>query len=383
MRRSQISLLAFAILLSVMALPTAAQQPGISLPPGGDNQKSVITQYMGLVSITVTYNSPDVTGPNGQSRKGQIWGQLVPWGLAPNNFGSATEMPWRAGANENTTVEVSHDVTVEGKRLPAGKYGLHSIPREQGPWTVIFSNNSTAWGSFFYDPSEDVLRVEATPEKAEFTEWLTYEFSDRKRDSTVLALHWEELKLTVRFAVPDLVTLYQDTIERELQSSPGFSWQSWNAAAQFLLTERENLEQALEWSEAAVSAPFVGQANFQTLSTQAFLQAMLGKTSEAEETLAAAINHPTANPGVIHQAGRTLLNNGANQMALSVFQQSYDKYQGAWPTTVGMMRAHSALGDLDKALEYGKKALEQAPDPLNQQNLEGLVKGLEEGKPVS
>ena len=121
----------------------------ISTPPGGQNNKSIVTQYIGSIAhVTVTYNSPDVTGPNGQSREGKIWGQLVPYGFTDLGFGLRNPSPWRAGANENTVIEFSHDMMVQGQPIKAGKYGLHVSVEETGPWTIIFSNNSTAWKLF-------------------------------------------------------------------------------------------------------------------------------------------------------------------------------------------------------------------------------------------
>ncbi|MDZ7606322.1 MAG: DUF2911 domain-containing protein [Cyclobacteriaceae bacterium] len=140
-----LQLVAICILLATANI-TKAQS--ISMPPSGDNQKSSVTQWMGLVSVTVTYNSPDVTGPNGEDRKGKIWGGVVPYGLSDNNFGTVAKMPWRAGANENTTITFSHDVKVEGKPLAAGTYGLHTIP-EKEKWTIIFSKNSNLVGQLF------------------------------------------------------------------------------------------------------------------------------------------------------------------------------------------------------------------------------------------
>jgi tetratricopeptide (TPR) repeat protein len=368
-------------LLAAAGAPLAAQS-GLTLPPSGDNQKSSVTQALGLVTVTVSYSSPNVTGPNGEDRRGKIWGTLVPWGLAPNNFGTATQMPWRAGANENTTVAITHDVLVQGKPLAAGTYGLHIVPQESGPWTVIFSRDSTSWGSFFYDPAHDALRVEATPEKASFREWLSYDFDDRERASATLALHWEELRLPVRIEVPDLTALYIDALGKELRSSPGFSWQSWNAAATFLLLEDKELDQALEWSEAAVALPFIGQSNFATLSTKGLVLARLGRSDEATQTLATAIQHPTADALQVHQLGRSVLAQGDSKTALLVFQANFDQHQGAWPTHVGMARALSATGELGKALEHAKKALAQAPDEINRTSLEQMVANLEQGKPV-
>ncbi|HMB54289.1 MAG TPA: DUF2911 domain-containing protein, partial [Thermoanaerobaculia bacterium] len=178
MRRTLNTLAAAAAVaaLALPALPAAAQ--GLTLPPSGANQKSSVIQNIGLVEVRIDYSSPDVTGPQGQDRRGHIWGELVPYGMNNLGFGTASESPWRAGANENTVFTVSHDVRVEGEPLAAGSYGLHMIPAPEGEaWTVIFSNESTAWGSFFYDPAEDALRVEVEAEKAPFREWLAYDFA--------------------------------------------------------------------------------------------------------------------------------------------------------------------------------------------------------------
>ncbi|MEE8525719.1 MAG: DUF2911 domain-containing protein, partial [Thermoanaerobaculia bacterium] len=266
MRRVASFALSTVLLAGLCASAAGAQFPGLTLPPGGDNQRSVVTQYMGMASVTVDYNSPDVHSPAGDDRTGKIWGTLVPYGMASLGFGNCGEQcPWRVGANENTTVAFSHDVEVEGESLAAGKYGLHMVPGEES-WTVIFSNNTTSWGSFFYDASEDALRVTVTPEKAEYREWMAFDFIDRQVDSTVLALHWEYLLVPIKIALPDMVGLYVETLSNELRNSPGFTWQNWNGAAQFVLqrdSENAHLEQALEWADQAVNAPFgIGQKNF-------------------------------------------------------------------------------------------------------------------------
>ncbi len=359
-------------------------QSGLTLPPGGDNQHSITTQYMGMVAVTIEYNSPDVTGPSGEDRKGKIWGQLVPYGLANLGFGNGKPGPWRVGANENTTLAVSHDVEVEGKPLPAGKYGLHMIagPEE---WTIIFSKNATAWGSFFYEESEDALRVTVKPEKTEFREWLNFDFLDRQLDSCLVALHWENLRVPFRIRVPDMVGLYVKTLRRELTGAPGFYDANWNAAAQFLLQrdkEGKYLGQALEWAEAAVSAPFVGREDFTNLQTKAQVLERMGKTADFQATLQKALDHPTATALQIHQYGRQLLTQGKTQVALQVFEHNAKRFAGGWPTQIGLARAYSATGELNKALDAAKKALAQAPDDLNRNNIQNMIKNLEQGKTI-
>ncbi len=194
-------------LLLLVACSGALVAQGLTTPPGGANQRAVVTQYLGMVSVTIDYNAPDVTSPAGEDRTGKIWGQLVPWGIAPNpfypGFGTAENMPWRAGSNQNTTITFSHDVEIEGQALEAGTYALFMAPGES-EWTIIFNKNSSAWGSFFYDPSLDALQVQVQPEKTDyFREWLTYEFDDRQLDTAQAVLHWENLRVPFRISVPN------------------------------------------------------------------------------------------------------------------------------------------------------------------------------------
>src|SRR5688500_16397895 len=193
MHRTPIASLALAALLATIA-PTKATAQAISIPPNGNNQRSSVTQHIGIVKVTIDYSSPDVHAPDGSDRRGKIWGALVPYGAPDDPFGTCTECPWRAGANQNTVFTVSHDVKIEGQPLPAGRYGLFMEPGQE-EWTLIFSKNADSWGAYFYDRKEDALRVKVKPSKAEFNEWLTYEFIDRKPSTATVALKWEELQV--------------------------------------------------------------------------------------------------------------------------------------------------------------------------------------------
>ncbi|MEM7353717.1 MAG: DUF2911 domain-containing protein [Acidobacteriota bacterium] len=386
MRRIATPGLLTLVLLATLAPVPSAQAQGITTPPGGDNQRSVITQYMGMVSVTIDYNSPDVHSPTGEDRTGKIWGGLVPYGMTNLGFGPCKECPWRAGANENTTFTVSHDVEVEGKSLAAGTYGLHLVAGEE-EWTVIFSNNSTAWGSFFYDPAEDALRVNVKSEPAEYREWLTFDFADKQLASTTAAMHWEKLRVPFVVTVPNLTDLYVEKITQELQSSPGFTSQNWAAAANFVLqrdTENKHLDKALEWADQAINAPFgIGQKNFQNLAVKAQVLVKLGRGNEAQAVMAEAMADPTATPFQIHGYGRALVGQGLAQQALTVFQKNAERFPDTWPVNLGLARGYSAVGEYGKALEHAKKALANAPAPPNRANVEGLIKTLEEGKDIN
>lgn len=366
-----------------LATPAVAQVRGLTLPPSGDNQHSVVTQYIGPVAVTIDYNSPDVHSPTGDDRSGKIWGALVPYGMANLGFGTCGDQcPWRGGANENTVFRVSHAVKVQGQPLPAGSYGLHFIPGQQ-EWTVVFSRNSTSWGSFFYDAKEDALRVTAKPEASEHHEWLTYEFTDRQPAKATVALKWEKLALPLAITVDDIQQLYLAKIREELRTSPGFSWQNWVAATQYCLQNKINLEEAVGWARHATDPTQVGQESFTTLSNLSQALAAVGQAVEAKETMDRALNHRTAGPVEIHGYGRQLLAQGKAAEAMQVFELNAKRFDGAWPTEVGLMRGHAALGHDKEALEHGRKALAQAPDDLNRTNLQNLVKQLEEGKAIN
>jgi hypothetical protein len=159
--------------------------------------KASVTQRLGVdTDITIDYSRPGVKG-----RK--IWGDLVPYGMYPGNKSSNNKpYPWRAGANENTTIEFNKPVKIEGKELPAGKYGIHMIPSET-TWTIIFSKKNAEWGSFSYDEKNDALRVTVTPVKAPFEEWLTFGFDDLAGTSATAFLHWEELKVPFKIELAE------------------------------------------------------------------------------------------------------------------------------------------------------------------------------------
>lgn len=361
-----------------------AKTQSLTTPPSGGNQKSVTTQYMGaLAHVTITYNSPDVTGPNGEDRRGQIWGKLVPYGLTDLGFGPRRPAPWRAGANENTTFHFSHDVLIEGKPLPAGTYGFHLIVAENGPWTAIFSKNAGAWGSYFYDPAEDALRVDITPRQGPFTEWLTYSFTDREPESCTVVLRWEEKELPLHVAVQNMPELYYAQMRTELQNAAGFNPQNWVAAATYLVQHNIHLEEALAWTDYAISGPFIGVENFGTLSAKANVLNKMGRTREASELMDQAIAHPNVTPMEVHLYGRQLIAQGDKEKAMKVFQQNYERFDGAWPTNFGLARGYAAMGDYQEALKYARLAEAQAPDQPNKDNLAQIIQRLEKNEPIN
>lgn len=384
MRRPVLPFAAAALAVAALATtPALAQASGVTLPPSGDNQRAKVVQQMGLVEVSIEYSSPDVHAPDGSDRHGKIWGDLVPFGLADLGYGPCgKECPWRGGANENTVFAVDHDVEIQGKKLPAGRYGLHFIP---GPeeWTVIFSKRSTDWGSFFYDPKEDALRVPAKPHKNPYREWLSYEFTDRQLDRATVELQWEDLALPFEIRVPDMIDLYVANLRRELRTGSAFTHAAWLNAARFCLERKVNLPEAETWAEQAVRDAFVGRRTFEALTLLADLQSVNGKGDAATKTMAEAIASTTAGPFDIHSYGRRLMRDGKPKEALAVFQLNAKRHPDEWPVQVGLARGYSAVGDLKQALVHARIALKQAPDEVNRKSLAKAVETLSQGKPWS
>lgn len=186
-----INITALLIIVFFVASETQAQQAKKPRP----SLKASVSQTIGIdTELTITYSRPGVKG-----RK--IWGELVPYGLAPgNNYSKEQPYPWRGGANESTTLNVNKDVLVEGNKLPAGKYSLHFIPSEK-EWVVIINKNSALMGSYLYNKDEDALRITAMPVKAPFQEWLVYGFENLAGTSATAFIHWEEVKVPFNISV--------------------------------------------------------------------------------------------------------------------------------------------------------------------------------------
>ena len=370
---------AFVLLFGASVSMLAA---GLTLPQSGDNQQSTVIQSIGPVSVKIEYSSPRVVrGTN--DRKGKIWGELVPWGMSDLQANGCKECPWRAGANENTLFTVSHDVKVQGQPLAAGTYGFHLIPG-QDEWTAIFSKDINSWGSFWYDPSHDVLRVKTKAGKSEYHEFLTYEFTEREPAKATVALKWEELAIPLTVTVDNVKDLWVAQMRNELHGFTGFNWQSWRQAAAYCAQNKVNLPEALTWAQRAVSDPFAGgQENFQTLATLAQLQELNGQGPEAAKTFEKALNHRTADPVQIHLAARQLMTAGKKDEAIRVYAFNAKRFPNEWPVHVGLMRSYAAQGDKKKAIAEGKLAVVQAPDDGNKKNLERMIKQLESGGEIN
>lgn len=348
------------LFLLCLAIGSWAQK-SLSQPPSGNNQKCVVTQFIGPVEVSIKYSSPDVHGPIGDDRKGHIWGELVHYGFTDQGFGVKTA-PWRAGANENTVISFSHDVKVEGKDIRAGMYGLFLAAAKEGPWTWVFSRNSTSWGSFSYNESEDVLRVQVNPQEAPYTEWLTYGFDDRQPASTLAYLQWESKRIPFKIGA-NVGEIYVDIVRNELRSPVGFDYRNWSIAAQLNAQYKINLDEALTWADKAMDRTIGGVEDFQTLNAKAVVLYAMARYDESESVMDKAIRVPGTPALAIHQYGRILLNAGKKEKAMEIFKFNAAMHpEDKFTPNVGLARAYTAMGDKKNAIVHWELALKNVPE---------------------
>jgi hypothetical protein len=332
-------LLAIVLLLGTVSASHAQYGSGAAHLPY-ESQAATVGQTIGLTDVLVSYHRPGVKGR-------VIWGGLVP-------FNGGKPIPWRGGANENTTIAFSTDVMIDGKPLAAGTYGLHFIPSADD-WIVIFSKNATSWGSFSYRESEDALRVHAKPAAAPFTEYLTYEFPEVTPNSALLQLHWEKLAVGVTISI-DLTSTVLANLKRELRNSVGFSWVGYNTAAEFCAEQKVELQQGLEWAQRSVSA----EERFENLETEASILRLMGKTASADSTMGLAMAKAT--PVQLHSYARGLIADGKKKEAMAIFEMNAKNHPDLWFVYAGLARGYEGLGDLPNAVAQMKIALSKAPE---------------------
>ena len=374
--------------LCVFTFPFAAHSQvlsELSLPPNGDNQRAEVSQWIGPVKVSIEYHSPNVHGGGGADRTGHIWGELVRYGFFDEGFGPSHATPWRVGANESTTITFSHDVKIEGHDLKAGTYALFLELEKDGPWTWIFSTNP-GWGSYQYDPKYDALRVQTTPQDAPYTEFMTFNFDDRRIDSATAYLQWEKKRVNFKIQVPNVNDIYVSEMRRELMVWPGFNYRNWQTAAQFCADNKVNLDEALVWADKAISNPFRGavrgRRDFSTLQTKANVLRALQRDSEADAVMEEAVRVPGTDVLQIHMYGTSLLAAGRKDKAMEIFQFNRQQHpQDEFVTYIGLARGYTALGDKANAIKNWEFALQHVPEDSKSfvPTIQNAIKKLKEG----
>jgi hypothetical protein len=345
----------------------------MDLPPSGGNPRATISEEVGITSITIKYSRPDVN-----KREGKIWGDgnVVTYGFTSLNLNTnQNTQPWRAGANENTAITFEHDVKVEGKDLKAGTYGLH-MALWPDKATIIFSNQSEAWGSFYYDQKYDALRVDVKPVTLDKSvEWLKYEFIEHREKFCVIALQWEKLSVPFRIDV-DVDNIVMARLREQVTSGRGFNPFLMQGAANFALNKNIYPEEALNWAQRAALTK-----TYSTLNTLGTAYTKLNRLKEADSTMNEALVFANVNQYMGY--GRSLITAKRLDRSLEIFNAAQKKFGDVYAVNAGHMSYHSAKGDYKKALEYANKALTQAPNDAAKATMNTNINKLKEGKDVN
>jgi tetratricopeptide (TPR) repeat protein len=350
MRRITLLAVAVAAAVTLAARPARSQNFVLEFPEV--SQQASISQRIGLTDITIDYHRPGVNART-------IWGDLVPY-----------DQVWRAGANENTVIRFSSDVSVGGKPLPAGAYGLHMIPTPKD-WTVIFSRQSEAWGSFSYDEKEDALRITVTPEAAPMEERLSYQMDNPTDKAVTIAMNWEKLRVpfTVEVDVPAVVAT--DLRDRQLRGLPRFFWQGWNQAAAWCLRNNTNLDEAMTWVDRSIAL----SETFNNLSVKAGLLEKKGDAKTAADLRARALT--IAGESDVNLYAYQLLGQGKHEEALKLFQGNVRKYPNSWNAWDSLAEAYATIGRKSEAVSNYRKALAMTSVPDQKKRIEAAIAKLE------
>lgn len=214
-----------ALLLLVSLSMNAQDWYGWVMPR--ESQAASVSQRIGVTDISISYHRPDV-------KERKIWGNLVPYGKV-----------WRAGANNATIINFTTAVLVEGKELSAGSYSYFLIPSEE-EWTIIFNKNATQWGAFTYSEGQDALRVKVKPLKGEFTESLQFNFPTVTDSSTLLTMHWENIKLPVKISIN-----LRKVVDEKVRLA--FNWQAALFSMYYYYDVLQDLDESLKWANASLA----------------------------------------------------------------------------------------------------------------------------------
>jgi hypothetical protein len=280
LKRSSVSF--FAVLFVLCFAASAFAQITVPRP----SQSASVMQRIGVTDITITYSRPGVKG-----RK--IWGDPLPEQAKVQ--GEATldnqnERPkdavivpyghvWRTGANEATQFVVTDDVLINGQKLAAGSYSLHTIPTKD-EWTIVFNGTANQWGSFNYDPAKDTLRVKAKPQSVnENQEWLAFNIEPVGEDSAQVNIRWEKISVPFTVKVPDVAVTTMAKLKTTISNAKPDDWRTRLQGGVYLLNNKDASDDALgmEWLDASIKA----KETFQNLSAKANALYKAGKKEEA------------------------------------------------------------------------------------------------------
>jgi len=349
--RRSLSVVASIVFIATLC---SAQSALLDLPRKSQNAE--VTQTIGITEVTVKYSRPLVNG-----RK--VFGGIVPYGDV-----------WRAGANENTTITFTDPVTIEGKPLDKGTFGLFMIPKED-EWTIIFSKTNSAWGAFTYKPEEDVLRVTVKPTTSEFHDALIYDFDDLKPDSALLTLRWDKTAVPFKVAV-NVPQTVEASLQKQFRGIVQYTWVSYDDAANYFLGAKADLPEGLNYADKSIQQ----EERYDNLMTKSNILAAMGKTDEGKKFSDMALSK--ANAAQSYQYARQLQRDHKQDQAFAIYREMEKKYPDSFYTYAGKARLAVGAGNYDEALKQMKLCQAAAPEVAKSQ-IQTLINRLEKKENIN
>lgn len=256
---------------------------------------------------------------------------------------------------------ISHEVLINGEKLPAGKYGLFMIPRKN-KWTIIFSKEFRSWGAYAYDKKEDALRINVKPESDTHSQWLNYEFIEKENDKATIVMKWDTMKIPFQITVPNAKELYVESIRIDLKYGARWESASLIKAVDFCIENKINLEEALIWANRAIDYGFNGQKTFRNYSSKSEVLRLLGREKESNETFKEALKMLPPNAEAVYWEGRMLIYKGLNDKAVQLFLFNKKKFpKQIFNTNLGLAHGYKALNNDEKTKKYLKLAIKHLP----------------------
>jgi TolA-binding protein len=352
-----VCLISMSVMFSLICVHAFSQ--GITTPNTA-SPAATVSQTIGISNVTVSYSRPSVKGR-------AIWGGLVPYGWNVQGFGARNSAPWRAGANQNTVIEFSHPVKVEGIEVPAGSYGLFFVINEDNTGEVILSKDYRSWGSFWYDQKQDQLRAKIQVRAVAHTELLTYDFLNLTKNGAELVLSWEKKQFPVRleFAVDEIVMA---NAKEELKGPVGFNVQGVTSAANYALQNNVNHEQALKWIDQAIAQ----NKSFSTLRIKSGLLRQTRNADDAVKLMTEAFTLATENE--LNAYGYQLIAQSQLDEAIKIFTITTDRFPKSANAWDSLGEAFATKGDKPNAIKSFKKSLSLNPPENVRLNSEKFLK---------
>ncbi|MEP1093768.1 MAG: DUF2911 domain-containing protein [Cyclobacteriaceae bacterium] len=325
------------LLLILGTLNLSAQNPVIYTRP---SQLAKVFQRIGTTDIEVVYHAPLV-------KERKIFGGIVRY----DEKIDGKNHPWRAGANENTTITFSHDVEINGQPMSSGNYGFH-IFVSQKEWILTFSNRSEDWGSFTYTDTEDALRVSVKPQSVKMQDWLSYHFSNPKQNEATLNLTWETTRVSF-----DITTDVDRNILTDLEKVEDKTAGQLYAAASITLKRDSSMtEEAMKLVNESIEL----KKSLSNSLLKAELLRIGGNKKEAKKLKNSAIDSATANE--IFSYAMKLNNEGDIKESLKLLNLNLEKNPEHWFTHLGFANYYMTRDEHAISIPYFEKTLEFAPE---------------------